>query len=167
MTSKERNELVRLVKARFRLLKMQAKTRAYEIREREEDRLELEDRELTKEFRDRLDAINERAKPLFDEVAVVMQEAWDAGFRHEGYTKREYLTDVRFHSVKRYRTYDHSVEKHVLAEIERAEIAAIEEILMPGIEDEETAAKFLDRIPTIESLVSGSVNLAELGDGNA
>jgi hypothetical protein len=158
MTSKERNELVRIVKARFKLLRSQASVRSYEIADAEQKRREQQDIADSRAFSRRMSTLNKKLATLVEQYKEVERDAQEAGFHWQGDSLPRVPQHGHFTSSHRTgRIYGYAAEKvslAIYAEIDRAELSMVEELLVGGLESDD-AKELLAQIPTFDGLASG------------
>jgi hypothetical protein len=149
LTPKERNELVRIVKGRFKLLRFAARSRAQELIENEMAAEPLASDAKAREFEKRSRPLLKKVAELRERLAEIEAEAAREGYRPTWKSD----VDVVFRPRRRFDWDDvRAVERHVVAEIDRAELAVIEELLLGGLETS-AAREFLAQIPSVETLV--------------
>lgn len=165
MKQSERNDLVRLVKARFKILRDQAVLRSYEIYMQEQRVAKSGAYDRADDYRSRFGAIVEQMQPMLRQLDELMREI---GRDEDVYASGRWggpRVDIEVQrGMSRRVSWDNKlsfVDKYIITELDLAELAMIEEILVAGIEGSE-AKKMLDRIPTVEQLVKGEVKLTEI-----
>lgn len=147
LSKSERNELTRIVKARYKLLRTQAKARIADIIATEKRQADRDNQELIDKYRERISPVLERLNEVNKELAAIANDAQDEGIRISGdrvWAQGEYDYNARYDEAAR--------TQLVIAEIDRAELNALEELLITELESA-AAQAFLARIPTVETLV--------------
>lgn len=158
LSKSERNELTRIVKARFKLLRAQAKARIAEIVAAEKRAEQAQHEELIQKYQDEAKPILEQMGELQRELNDILNRAREDGLGGDG---------QRFYAYDRYDRagiYDIDARtKLVVTEIERVELEKLEELLTSELQSS-TAQAFLGTIPSIESLVEQGTQALEAAE---
>lgn len=166
LTAKERRELLTVTRGRFKVLRQMAKGRAMEIAREEHTRVKRERaRDLTK-YRKKIEALNAEQAKLDDKATALVTEIRDAGLLYRGRTDggngsildASYLdVSIKFQVESAWRGGSESeVYATIVAELNRQEQAIVEALILGDNLGSDTARKFLENLPTIETFSTAS-----------
>lgn len=157
LSAMERRELIKIVKGRFGVLRLQVKSEARRLLSEAKQQARSERKDEIDAFQVRADKINADYETLKDEAAALYRDITHVGLGlgwRRDTDPMVYLGNLRipnkYHGVDGY--VDESVVTgSLLAEISLLEMTAMEELLIGSLSS--TAAReYIKKLPTLESL---------------
>lgn len=167
LTPTERREFIRIVKGRFKVLRMQVKTEARRVLDAERQRvMNTHRKELTTLTR-KAERLNARQKALADDCHALRQEIRDSGFNYPDssfdttiFPMNDLLVPTKFNPSGHlrgvhswWREDEQSVIANMLAVLAKQEQDALEPLIIGKLASP-SAKAFLASLPTIDTFTS-------------